>query len=143
MLSKQGPDSAQVTVLMHVDDLFITSKRINNRASFEECMRNKYEEIKINNIVKVAESIDMTFDSVIPGQVSITMDNCERSILFECGVWPLRATLATSTLFDIRDAPKATYEEVTFLIRTFVADLLYVAIKGDTRILSRSGCTYH
>jgi hypothetical protein len=38
-------------------------------------------------------------------------------------------TPAASTLFDTRDAPKATYEEVRFF-RTFVSNLLYVAKKG-------------
>ncbi len=54
------------------------------------------------------------------------MGNCERSILSECGVWPLRATPAASTLFDTCDAPKASHEEVQFF-RTFVAKLLYIA----------------
>ena len=54
------------------------------------------------------------------------MDNCERSIISECGVWPLRATPAASTLFDTRDAPKASHEEVQFF-RTIVAKLLYIA----------------
>ncbi len=37
----------------------------------------------------------------------------------------MRVTPAASALFDTRDAPKATYEEVTFF-RTFVAKLLYL-----------------
>ena len=68
----------------------------------------------------------MTFNYIVPGQVSITMNNCERSIISECGVWPLRATPAASTFFDRRDAPKASREEVQFF-RTFVAKLLYIA----------------
>jgi hypothetical protein len=88
-------------------------------------MRDKYKEIKISK-GKVVDYIGMTFDYIVPGQVSITMDNCERFILSECGVWPLRATPAASTLFDTRDAPKASHEEVQFF-RTFVAKLLYIA----------------
>ncbi len=68
----------------------------------------------------------MTFDFIVLGQVSITMDNCERFILSECGVWPLRISLAAFTPVDTRDAPKATYERVQFF-RTFIVKLFYIA----------------
>ena len=68
----------------------------------------------------------MTFDLIVPGQVSIAMYNYERSIMSEGGVRPLRSTPTVSTLFDTRDAPKATKEEVQFF-RTIVAKLLYLA----------------
>jgi hypothetical protein len=42
-------------------------------------------------------------------------------------MWLLRATPVASTLFDTRDAPKASHEEVHF-VRTFVAKLLYIGI---------------
>ena len=80
VFNKQGPGGAHATVLMHVDDLFITIKRIENHARLEKCMRNKYNEIK-NNTSKVVDYIGMTFDFIIPGHVSIHVDNCERSIL--------------------------------------------------------------
>ncbi len=65
MFNKQVPDGAQITVLMHVDDLFITSKNNDNRTRFEKCMRDKYMEIKII-IGKVVEYIGMTFDIIVP-----------------------------------------------------------------------------
>ncbi len=40
-------------------------------------------------------------------------------------MWPSRATPAASALFDTRDAPKASHEEVQFF-RTFVAKLVYI-----------------
>ena len=85
-------------------------------------MRNKYKEIKISK-GNVLDYIGVTFDFIVPGQVSITMDSCERSILSEGGVWPLKSTPVASTLFDTRDAPKATKVEVQFF-RNFVAKLL-------------------
>jgi hypothetical protein len=107
---------------MHVDDLFITSKIDDNHANFESCMRNKYKEVKFIQ-GKVLDYIGVTFDF---GQVSIIMSNCQHSILSEGGVWPLRSTPAASTLFNTRDAPKSTKEEVQFF-HTFVAKLLYIA----------------
>jgi len=70
--------------------------------------------------------LGMTFDYVFPGQVSITMDNCEQDILKECGVCTMRQTTATSMLFNVRGMTKETGEEPRYF-RTFVAKLLYLA----------------
>jgi hypothetical protein len=133
VFNKHGPNGEQVTVVMHVDDLFITIKSEDNDVKFEACMRDKYKKIKISK-EKVVDYIGMTFDYIVSGQVSITMDNCERSILSECGVQPLRATPAAFTLFDTRDAPKASHEDVQFF-RTFVAKLLYIAKRVGSNAL--------
>jgi hypothetical protein len=125
VFNKHGLHGAQVTVVMHVEDLFIASKSDDNHTNFKSCMRNKYKEIKISK-GKVLDYIGMTFDFIVPGQVSITMDNFERSILSEGGVWPLRSTPVASALFETRDAPTATKEKVHFF-STFVAKLLQVA----------------
>jgi len=128
VFNKHAPNGEQVAVAIHVDDLFITSKSGDNLIMFEACMRDKYKEIKVSK-AKVVDYIGINFDYIVPGQVCITMDNIERSILFECGVWPLRATPAASAAFDTRDAPKASHEEVQ-LFRSFVAKLLYIAKKA-------------
>ena len=77
----------------------------------------------------------MVFDFIVPGRLSITMDNCERSILSEGGVWPSRATPAASTLFDTRDALKATSDEVQ-LFRTSLTKLLNLAEKVRSECLA-------
>ena len=125
IFNKFGADGAQITAAMHVDDLLVASTSNANLEKFEDYMRGVYSEIKVNK-GRVLDYLGMTFDFVVPGQVSITMDNCEQDILAECGVWALRCTPAASTLFDTRDAPKATDEEVKFF-RTYVAKMLYLA----------------
>ena len=57
-------------MVIHVDDLFITRKSEDNHITFEACMRGKYKEIKISKR-KVVNYIGMTFDYIVPGQVSI------------------------------------------------------------------------
>lgn len=125
IFNKIGSGGAQATVAMHVDDLFVSSTSDADIERFENYMRGVYKEIKVSK-GKVLDYLGMTFDYVVPGQVSITMDNFEQDILAECGVWTMRQTPAASTLFDVRDAPKATNEESGFF-RTFVAKLLYLA----------------
>ena len=70
VLNTHEPKDEQVTVAIHVDDLFITSKSEDNHLKIEECMRDKYKEIKISK-GKVVDYIGMTLDYIVPGQVTI------------------------------------------------------------------------
>ena len=48
VFSKHGPNVVHITMVMHVDDLFITSKSDDKHTKFESCMRVRYTEIKIS-----------------------------------------------------------------------------------------------
>ena len=72
-----------------MDDLLVVSTSDSSLESLESHMRKVYKDIKIGK-GKVLYYIGMTIDCVVPGQVCITMDNCERDILSGCGVWELR-----------------------------------------------------
>jgi hypothetical protein len=61
---------------MHVDDLFVSIKSDADIEKFENYMRRFYNEIKVSK-GKVLDYLGMTFDCVVPGEDSITMDNCE------------------------------------------------------------------
>ena len=63
-----------------MDDLFVVSMRNASLANFENYMRKVYKDIKVSK-GKVLDYVGMTFDCVVPGQVCITMGNCERDIL--------------------------------------------------------------
>jgi hypothetical protein len=54
------------------------------------------------------------------------MDSCVENILSGCGVETTRATPASSFLFHVRDAPKASVSESAWF-HTYVAKLLYLA----------------
>ncbi len=123
--NKVGVEGAQITVVMHVDDLFVVSMRNASLAKFENYMRKVYKDIKVSK-GKVLDYIGMTFDYVVPGQVCMTMEKCERDILSECGVWELMQTPAAASLFDTRDAPRVSDEDTQFF-RTFVAKMVYLA----------------
>jgi hypothetical protein len=69
----------------------------------------------------------MTFDFTVPGEVSITMENCVSDILAECGVTAARATPAAETLFEVRaDVRTASPAEAAYF-HTYVAKILYLA----------------
>ncbi len=80
-----GSCGAQVTIFIHVYDLFVSSKSDADIEKFENYMRRVYTDIKVGK-GKVLDYLGMTFDYDVPGQVSITMDNCEQDIFAEFGV---------------------------------------------------------
>ena len=78
--NKIGSSGSQITVVMHVDDLYITDSCDDDHEAFEKHMRKAYREIKVNK-GNVINYIGMSFDYTVLGQVSITMENCDLSIL--------------------------------------------------------------
>jgi hypothetical protein len=118
-------DDVQITVVLHVDDLLITSLSQNLMDQFESYLRSVYPEIKMTSGL-VIDYLGMTFDFSKPGQVNITMDNCVTDILVSSGVTTAKATPATSSLFETRDAPKATAAASAFF-HTHVAKIQYLA----------------
>ena len=79
VFNKNASSETQVTAVMHVDDLFITGLNKIDHKEFENNTRSKYREVKVNR-GKIVNYIGMTVDFVLPGQVSIIMENSERSI---------------------------------------------------------------
>jgi len=116
----------QITVLVHVDDLFITCINESSLDEFDRYLLSVYPETKTKT-GKVLDYVGMTFDFSIDGEVSVTMANIVKDILSECGVTKERATPAAEHLFQVRDdAPKATVAESQYF-HSFVARMLYLA----------------
>ena len=70
-------------------------------------LRSVYPETRTNSGEKL-DYVGMSFDFTIAGQVCITMPKCVDDILSGCGVETTKVTPASSVLFDVRDAPKAS-----------------------------------
>jgi hypothetical protein len=120
-----GADGCQITVVVHVDDLMVTSETQANLDWFGASLKKAYPETTTNRGSRI-DYIGMSFDFTTLGEVRVTMDNCTSDIIKECGVTTARATPAASTLFDTRDAPLATEEESKWF-HTNVAKMLYLA----------------
>jgi len=101
VLNKLGSDGVQITLVVHVDNRLVTSASVTNLASFELYLQSAYPQISIHRGA-ILDYIGMTFDFTVPGEVSITMENCVSDILAECGVTASRATPAAETLFEVR-----------------------------------------
>jgi hypothetical protein len=123
--NKLGASGEQITIAVHVDDLVVSSRRQDDIDSLELHLRGTYKEIRVN-VGEVLDYVGMSFNLKVPGEVRVTMDSCVENILSGCGVETTRATPASSFLFDVRDAPKASVSESAWF-HTHVAKLLYLA----------------
>jgi hypothetical protein len=120
-----GDDGIQTTVVLHVDDLLITSASQAHLESFKLYMRSIYKEISIKQ-GKIIDYLGMTFDFTSNPKLSVTMEHCTDDILSNCGVTEPKKTPATSSLFNVRDAPKASAAERKWF-HSYVAKMLYLA----------------
>jgi hypothetical protein len=125
VFNKVGEDGNQVTIVVHVDDLLITSESQSNLDMVDTYLKSVYPETKLCAGL-IINYIGMTFDFTVCGEVSVTMDNCVNEILSECDVTTARATPATSSLFDVRQAPKVSEAEARYFHK-FVAKVQYLA----------------
>ena len=133
VLNKEDP-RGQITVVLHVDDLLITCTDNKQIEELNQMLMVRYGETKLKQ-GKVLDYLGMTFDFLTEGEVSITMDGAVNDIIESGGVHEPRATPAATTLFDVRDAPKATKEEGEYF-HSHVAKLLYVAKRVKPEMLT-------
>lgn len=123
--NKLGASGEQISIAVHVDDLIVTSRSKEDIDLLEQSLRSTYREIKVSR-GKILDYVGMTFNFEVMGEVTVTMDACVENILSGCGVETTRATPASSFLFDVRNAPKASVSESAWF-HTHVAKLLYLA----------------
>ena len=108
-----------------MDDLLVTSENELHIDAFGVYLKSVYPETKTNT-GRVLDYVGMTFNFTEEGQVRITMENCIEDILSKCGVETTRVTPAASTLYDVREAPRATAKEAKWF-HTNVAKVLYLS----------------
>ena len=125
VFNRIGRSGKQTTIVLHVDDLFVTSEEAEDLHDLDLYLKSVYKETK-SRTGKVVDFVGMTFDFTQSGSVKVTMDNCTDDILKNCGVTEAKATPAASNLFDVRDAPKLSDSDSKFF-HSHVAKVLYLA----------------
>jgi hypothetical protein len=134
VFNKDGRDGKQVTVVMHVDDLFITCETASTLDEVHRLLKKSYPETRMST-GDVLDYVGMTFDFREDGQVRITMEGCINDILDSCGEKNPKVTPATSTLFDVREVERASVEEAKYF-HSHVMKLLYLAKRVRPEILT-------
>ena len=125
VFNKIGSSGKQISIVLHVDDLMVTSESQTDLDDFGLYLKSVYPETRTNS-GDTLDYVGMTFDFTTIGQVCVTMLKCVDDILSGCGVETTKVTPGASVLFDVRDAPKATESEAKWF-HTHVAKILYLA----------------
>ncbi len=95
MLNKISRSGKQITIVLHVDDLFVTCEESEELHDLDRYLKSNYNKTK-SRTSKVIDFVGMTFDFTQTGSVKVTMDNCTDDILKDCGVTEAKATPAAS-----------------------------------------------
>jgi hypothetical protein len=134
VFNKLGPDGNQITIVVHVDDLMVTCKTMTTLETFHDLLKRVYTETRMET-GDVVNYVGMTFDFGEEGQARVTMDGCTKDIVEVSGVTTAKVTPATSALFDVREAPKATPAEAK-RFHSLTMKLLYLAKRVRPEILT-------
>ncbi|CAN0030781.1 unnamed protein product, partial [Sphacelaria rigidula] len=130
-------DGEQVTVSLHVDDLFVSSVSEKNVMKVVEFLQAKFEKITVHR-GKILTYLGMMFDFSKEGEVTISMDRYIEDIIAQ---WNSDAkgsalTPATGVLFNVdTDSPILSKKESERFHST-VAKLLYIAKRVRPDILT-------
>lgn len=116
----------QITVVLHVDDLMITSIDQQLIDSLQTYLNSVYPETK-SSTGPIVNYLGMCFDYSTAGEVRITMEHCVQDILASYGPVSAKPTPAASTLFDVRELAEKATEEQRKVFHTHVAKMLYLA----------------
>ena len=116
----------QVTIVLHVDDLLVTSRNLQHNMDLLKYLKEQYNGDVKHSTGKVIEYVGMIFDFSVDGEVSVTMDHAIDKIIESGGVTTSYVTPATENLFEIRDVEKVGQAEREYF-HTHIAKVLYVA----------------
>ena len=128
-------DKNQVTIVVYVDDLMITSLRERDLQKTIDDLRHKLKNITVHE-GKIHSYLGMRFDFSTPGQVSITMPGYVEDTLREYAPHsPSVLTPALSDLFNIDTNADKLDAQQSRIFHTCVAKLLYLAKRTRPDIL--------
>jgi len=126
-------NGVQVTVIMHVDDLKVTSAELEQVESVAKLLTDKYRALTIHR-GKVHNYLGMTWDYSVEGKVKITMDGYVADVLKEYEVTGGAKSPAGPDLFTVTAESPALTTDKALAFRSRVAKLLYLGkrVRPDT-----------
>jgi hypothetical protein len=131
--NKTCGDGVQTTIVIHVDDLLVTSA---NQAHIDALHSNLKEAYPAGadgtggityKTGQVLDYVGLTLDFRTAGEVAITMVNAINEILETCGVETTSATPAASCLFDVREGVELASADMAKWFHSNVAKVLHVS----------------
>ena len=136
VFNKLENDGVQTTIVLHVDDMLVTSTKQAHIRALNQQLKVAYGDTTFTE-GDVLDYLGMTFDFTIAGEVSITMDHAVNEILREAGDnIKKRTTPATDMLFVVRDDAQPCTEPERARFHSTTAKLLYVCKRVRPECLS-------
>jgi hypothetical protein len=126
VFNRLGTDGLQCTVLMHVDDLAVSSRATQELDSVRDVLRSAYGELSEHRGERL-QYLGIVWDFSQEGEVRATMAAYEKRMLEECGVEGTARTPATDDLFDRPEGESAVCETDRAWFHSYVARMLYLA----------------
>jgi hypothetical protein len=125
--------SNQSTIVVYVDDLFISTQQDSQFTELMTMLVEKFKEVTLKE-GKTIPYLGMVWDFSNSGEVKVTMDGYVSDVLETSNIQGLARTPAGEQLFDLRDADKLTSVEAE-RFHSIVAKLLYLAKRTRPDIL--------
>lgn len=127
-------DGAQITVVVHVDDLMITSINQDAMKQLVKHLIDVYNDLKVTE-GKCHKYLGMIFDFSEMGKCKITMPNFIEETVVKARVEGSVATPATEHLFQVREEASKLEGEAKEEFHSFVMSLQYLAKRVRPEIL--------
>jgi hypothetical protein len=132
----KGSGDEQCTIVLHVDDMMITSRNKKMRTDLIEALRARYTEGLSVHEGPVISYLGMTFDWRTRGEVRISQCGYINDVLGECGIDGESRSPASMNLFETRqESPTLDNNEKEYFHRQ-VAKLLYLAKRTKPECLT-------
>jgi hypothetical protein len=137
VMNKTLSNGNVLTVVLYVDDLFVTCESAEDIVQLKDFLMTKFPEVSFHT-GKQIEYVGMTFDfETKPGAAVVTMKQITDDVIDTSGVKPnvRHASPAADSLFDIDLTSPIldTFDEAFY--RTYVAKLLYLSKRVRPDIL--------
>jgi hypothetical protein len=118
----------QISVVLYVDDLFVTCEDSNLIEELLQVLRSTYKTITVKN-GKTHSYLGLTFDYTVEGECAVSMAGFVNDLLHDAGVPENSSapTPASNNLFTIRENCKKLDQSKSEIFHSLTAKILYLA----------------
>lgn len=135
VFNKTESDGTQSTILVHVDDLLITSKTEENIDELLRQLGMKYKDLSVHR-GRELDYLGMHFDWRQPGKCYVTMSGyIEELLTFAAEIKGKASTPASQSLFEIDEESEALCDERREFFHSLTAKFLYLAKRARPDLL--------
>ena len=129
-------NDGQTSVVIHVDDLLITSRKMRYIDDLITVLKRTYKDIRTAT-GDILGYLGLSMDFSTPGEVKITAPAFTKDLLASCRAPSVATSPATEQLFEVREDPELTVPESDKIyFHSYVAKLLYLGKRVRPEILT-------